>query len=219
MRHGSAAWSDGRESARRGARRMPRTRVPRALCRLPQTHVQGAGALRNTAATRPCMAAGHDMTRCPSRRTADELEKACGTSDGRYRKGRTVPGGRAACDRQWHHACHPRARAGGPDGFSNSPRVSWRAQNPLQKSCVGWFVPLIRLPLARIASRWHEPSPCTRYRYSSGSHRNRDLPQFAWTRSITLRGHHGGGVPVLAPGRVLAWSCGNFTRHFPFTPD
>ena len=129
----------------------------RASCRLPQTHVQGAGALRNTAATRPCMAAGHDMTRCPSRRTADELEKACGTCDGRYRKGRAVPGGRAACDRQWHHACHPRARAGGPDGFSNSPRVSWRAQNPLQKSCVGWFVPLIRLPLDRITSRWPEP--------------------------------------------------------------
>ena len=97
-----------------------------------------------------------------------------------------------------------RARAGGPDGFSNSPRVSWRAQNPLQKSCVGWFVPLIRLPLARIASRWHEPSPCTRYRYSSGSHRNRDLPQFAWTRSKTLRGRHAGVVPALAPGRVLA---------------
>ena len=50
-----------------------------------------------------------------------------------------------------------RARAGGPDGFSNSPRVSWRAQNPLQKSCVGWFVPLIRLPLDRITSRWPEP--------------------------------------------------------------
>ena len=154
-----------RPQGKRPSWRASHAAYPCATCLVPPAADACAGRWRRcvTWLRRPCMAqgtvtTGHDMTRCPSRRTADELEKACGTCDGRYRKGRTVPGGRAACDRQWHHACHlPCTGRRPPDGFSNSPRVSWRAQNPLQKSCVGWFVPLIRLPLDRITSRWPEP--------------------------------------------------------------